>query len=147
METTYQTTFNVTILQYCIIALIGCIQVLLLSKGLKEKSKKNAGFLTSLGIFGTFLGIAVGLWFFDPADIDGSVKSLLGGMKIAFISSVMGLGSYLWLNYKIEDEISNEDVGMGDLLLEMSNGNKSMAHGSDGLCWTNVGTTPSISSL
>ena len=127
METTYQTTFNVTILQYCIIALIGCIQVLLLSKGLKEKSKKNAGFLTSLGIFGTFLGIAVGLWFFDPTDIDGSVKSLLGGMKIAFISSVMGLGSYLWLNYKIEDEISNEDVGMGDLLLEMSNGNKSMA--------------------
>ena len=127
METTYQTTFNVTVLQYCIIALIGCIQFLLLSKGLKEKSKKNAGFLTSLGIFGTFLGIAVGLWFFDPADIDGSVKSLLGGMKIAFISSVMGLGSYLWLNYKIEDEISNEDVGMGDLLLEMSNGNKSMA--------------------
>ena len=44
METTYQTTFNVTILQYCIIALIGFIQFLLLSKGLKEKSKKNAGF-------------------------------------------------------------------------------------------------------
>ena len=71
METTYQTTFNVTILQYCIIALIGCIQVLLLSKGLKEKSKKNAGFLTSLGIFGTFLGIAVGLWFFDQLILMG----------------------------------------------------------------------------
>ena len=37
-------------------------------------------------------------------------------MKIAFISSVMGLGSYLWMNYKIDDELSNEEAGMGDLL-------------------------------
>ena len=67
---------SVNIIQYLIIALIGFIQISLLNRGLRNNSKKNAGFLTSTGIFGTFLGIAVGLWYFEPSDIDGSVKSL-----------------------------------------------------------------------
>ena len=29
--------------------------------------------LTSLGIFGTFVGIVIGLLAFDPVDIDGSI--------------------------------------------------------------------------
>ncbi len=124
---------SVNIIQYLIIALIGFIQISLLNRGLRNNSKKNAGFLTSLGIFGTFLGIAVGLWYFEPSDIDGSVKSLLGGMKIAFISSVMGLGSYLWMNYKIDDELSNEEAGLGDLLSEIRSGNKTAAEKLDNL--------------
>ena len=78
---------SVNIIQYLIIALIGFIQISLLNRGLRNNSKKNAGFLTSLGIFGTFLGIAVGLWYFEPSDIDGSVKSLLGSMKSLYIIS------------------------------------------------------------
>ena len=31
----------------------------------------------------------------------------------------MGLGSYLWMNYKIDDELSNQEAGLGDLLSEI----------------------------
>ena len=49
------------------------------------------GIMTSVGVFGTFLGIAVALSGFDVNDIDRSVPLLLDGMKTAFWSSVAGL--------------------------------------------------------
>lgn len=47
--------------------------------------------LTSLGIFGTFLGIALGLMDFDVHDVEGSVPQLIQGLKTAFWSSIAGL--------------------------------------------------------
>lgn len=47
--------------------------------------------LTSIGIFGTFLGVALGLMDFDSADIEGSVPPLIEGLKTAFWSSIAGL--------------------------------------------------------
>lgn len=47
--------------------------------------------LTSIGIFGTFLGVALGLWSFDTTDIHGSVPKLMDGLKTAFWSSIAGL--------------------------------------------------------
>lgn len=47
--------------------------------------------LTSIGIFGTFLGVAIGLWGFDSTDIQGSVPKLMEGLKTAFWSSIAGL--------------------------------------------------------
>lgn len=47
--------------------------------------------LTSLGIFGTFLGIAIGLINFDHSNIEGSIDDLLAGMKTAFITSLVGM--------------------------------------------------------
>lgn len=47
--------------------------------------------LTSLGILGTFAGIVVGLMGFDPQNIDGSIQGLLGGLKTAFLTSLMGM--------------------------------------------------------
>lgn len=47
--------------------------------------------LTSIGIFGTFLGVALGLWAFDASDIQGSVPRLMDGLKTAFWSSIVGL--------------------------------------------------------
>ncbi|OQY38527.1 MAG: hypothetical protein B6229_05720 [Spirochaetaceae bacterium 4572_7] len=46
---------------------------------------------TSLGVLGTFLGIVVGLWWFDVANIDSSIPILLDGMKTAFITSIAGI--------------------------------------------------------
>ena len=40
--------------------------------------------ITSLGILGTFIGIVAGLMDFDPQNIDGSIPSLLEGLKTAF---------------------------------------------------------------
>jgi len=47
--------------------------------------------LTSLGIFGTFGGIVIGLMLFDEKDIDGSISLLLGGLKTAFVTSLLGI--------------------------------------------------------
>ena len=40
--------------------------------------------LTTLGVTGTFVGIYVGLVYFNVEDIDGNIPSLLAGLKVAF---------------------------------------------------------------
>lgn len=47
--------------------------------------------LTTLGILGTFLGIAIGLLDFDANHIERSIPLLLDGLKLAFITSIVGI--------------------------------------------------------
>ncbi|MBK1716693.1 hypothetical protein [Thiocystis violacea] len=47
--------------------------------------------LTTFGILGTFLGISTGLLHFDVGDIEASIPMLLGGLKLAFASSIAGI--------------------------------------------------------
>jgi DNA anti-recombination protein RmuC len=56
--------------------------------------------LTSIGIFGTFLGVAIGLWEFNTNDIQGSVPKLMDGLKTAFWSSIAGLFAALTLKIR-----------------------------------------------
>ena len=53
----------------------------------------------SLGIFGTFLGIYLGLVNFDTSDINNSIPDLLDGLKTAFITSLFGMFFSLFLKY------------------------------------------------
>ena len=53
--------------------------------------------LTTVGVLGTFTGILIGLLDFDVREIDDSVPGLLEGLKIAFISSVLGIGAAVFL--------------------------------------------------
>jgi hypothetical protein len=46
---------------------------------------------STLGVFGTFLGIAAGLERFNVDDIEASIPTLLDGMKTAFWSSIIGI--------------------------------------------------------
>ncbi len=48
--------------------------------------------IVSTGVLGTFLGIFLGLWDFDTGDIAASVPQLLEGLKIAFATSIGGMG-------------------------------------------------------
>ena len=48
-------------------------------------------FLVSIGILGTFVGIFAGLLAFDVSDIDASIPPLLDGLKVAFITSILGM--------------------------------------------------------
>ena len=48
--------------------------------------------LATLGVFGTFLGIFIGLLGFDVTAIDESVPALLAGLRTAFLTSLMGMG-------------------------------------------------------
>lgn len=52
---------------------------------------------TTLGVLGTFTGIFLGLLEFDVAEIDASVPELLAGLKIAFSTSIVGLGAAVLL--------------------------------------------------
>lgn len=69
--------------------------------------------LTSLGIFGTFLGIAIGLFEFDINNIQTSVPSLLLGLKTAFWSSVVGLAGALSLKIRQLVMASRQKEGSG----------------------------------
>lgn len=76
--------------------LIYGINVLNIAK--KDYSKVNQNDLdlipsmfTTIGILGTFGGIAYGLWFFNPEDIEKSIPLLLKGLKTAFFASIFGI--------------------------------------------------------
>ena len=47
--------------------------------------------LTSIGVLGTFMGIFLGLLDFDVSRIDKSVPTLLSGLKVAFVTSILGM--------------------------------------------------------
>lgn len=59
-----------------------------------EKLRQAApGLMTSLGILGTFCGIFLALYplDFSPGKMNDSIEELLDGMKIAFVTSLLGL--------------------------------------------------------
>lgn len=88
--------------------------------------------LTTIGIFGTFIGIAIGLVNFDTSagQIDGSIPSLLEGLKTAFITSIVGMlaSILLKIEYSLLPERSVEagNVGPGDILRSLENHNESL---------------------
>ena len=47
--------------------------------------------LVTTGVLGTFIGIAIGLHYFDLSDIQSSIDELLEGLKTAFWSSIVGI--------------------------------------------------------
>ncbi|MBC5995398.1 hypothetical protein EAI30_07000 [Romboutsia ilealis] len=86
-------------------------------KFLKEKKYSNESALGSIastiGVLGTFIGIAIGLWKFNPNNITESVPLLLTGMKIAFATSIAGMSAAILMKYialKKEDEENIDDI-------------------------------------
>jgi hypothetical protein len=81
--------------------------------------------MTSMGLFGTFLGIFIGLLQFDTKHIDGSIEQLLGGLQTAFITSLIGMGFAIWFkiiqtsyldqNSALEDDPSPNAVEPKDI--------------------------------
>lgn len=72
------------------------------------------GIYLSVGVFGTFMGITVGLLDFNVANIDASIPPLLEGLKISFVTSLVGVfcniisqkAGILFLPKKNSDETS-----------------------------------------
>ncbi|MGL5336660.1 MAG: hypothetical protein ACRC9R_11095 [Enterovibrio sp.] len=60
--------------------------------------------LTTMGIFGTFFGIVLGLLDFDQHNIEGSIPPLLEGLKTAFLTSLAGI--FFSLIFKISSTFS-----------------------------------------
>ena len=88
----------------------------------------------TLGVFGTFLGIFIGLLNFDTANINDSIPNLLSGLKTAFFTSLVGMGASLVLKYRFgfydNKEIQAEKVTSQDpveLLRQTASGIKSLS--------------------
>lgn len=76
-------------------------------------------FLISLGILGTFYGIFLGLIEFNVTKINESILSLIDGLKLAFITSIVGIGSAILLRIlkqlvprkqEEQEEVTAEDI-------------------------------------
>ena len=74
--------------------------------------------LTSMGIFFTFIGILIALSNFDVSNVNDSIPRLLDGLKLAFLSSVVGLGSavtFRFIQAGSNRKQSAGEVGAADL--------------------------------
>ncbi|MBR7025661.1 MAG: hypothetical protein IKI08_06605 [Selenomonadaceae bacterium] len=78
-----------------------------------------------LGVLGTFIGIAWGLFNFDPSPeaMHDSVTNLLGGMTTAFVTSILGMGISLYFkNYQANAQKNfsknnfNPEANIADLI-------------------------------
>lgn len=68
-----------------------------------ETIAKAPSFVTTLGILGTFVGIAIGLMDFNSDDIQASVPLLIGGVKTAVWASAFGV--FCALTLKLRDVV------------------------------------------
>lgn len=79
--------------------------------------------VSSLGVFGTFLGITVGLYHFDTQDLDASIPLLLSGLKTAFMTSLVGMSCSLILTRIVNwcfDKVDSEEIEKDKQLKLMS---------------------------
>ena len=83
--------------------------------------------IVSTGVLGTFLGIVVGLWNFDTTDISGSVPLLLEGLKLAFITSIIGMGLSILLEiFQAQPEEKPKEDSKDDLKQPLDKINQSL---------------------
>ena len=82
---------------------------------LKKYAKQSPAILATVGIFFSFYGITNGLIALDlrPEFIKDSIPNLLDGLKVKFISSLMGIGASIIVrvaqNLAVEEDIIEKD--------------------------------------
>lgn len=83
-----------------------------------EYFKHLPGILTGLGIIGTFAGLLLGLWTFNPSNpekIQESVQSLLDGVFWAFIASACAIGAAMWVTNSEKRRLRENYAAVDDL--------------------------------
>jgi len=77
----------------------------------RKRGDKLPTILTSIGILGTFMGIFIGLWNFNVNAVQESIPQLLEGLKIAFMTSIVGIFSALIIKYIYILRVEKEETG------------------------------------
>ncbi len=88
-------------------------------RGWYAHTNTAASILTIVGVLGTFIGIFMGLQEFTTDEMQESISKLLEGLKFAFSTSIVGIGSALLLKGIIspieqlqkEKDTSDEAIG------------------------------------
>jgi predicted nucleic acid-binding Zn-ribbon protein len=103
------------------LVLISCLCLIFHARFTDKDAHNGPTILTTVGIFATFVGITLALWNFNTANIQGSVPSLLDGLKTAFFSSAFGifcaltlkLREYVWGVPAIDEEFGSHREATG----------------------------------
>lgn len=86
-----------------------------LSEGDYKKNRKwieqLPSLISTLGVIGTFAGITIGLMEFDEKNVADSISQLLGGLKMAFFTSLLGMVGSLILSRRINRAYDKIDGG------------------------------------
>ena len=98
----------------------------------KINRSRASNYIVTLGIIGTFTGITIALFNFnlDSQKLNESISGLLGGMKTAFLTSLVGLiGSLIikagWIEkIKKKEENKNQEGATIDTLADLLFKNK-----------------------
>lgn len=110
-----------------ILAWFSLAVLLVRSQGLKARKfcAITPSSLTTMGILGTFIGILLGLAQFDVNQIEKSVPALLDGMKLAFTTSITGIGTSLIYKgisaFSARVGEAGDQVTPSDILSELKN--------------------------
>ena len=91
-------------LNYTILISTSIIMFFIIGAFWDKRKASLINILPALGICGTFIGIVYSLWFIDTNDIQNSIPLLLDGMKIAFLTSILGMGSSIIIKILLEYE-------------------------------------------
>lgn len=124
--------------------------ILSITNKVKGFVQHSATLMTSFGILGTFVGIVIGLLYFDTTDINASIPELLGGLKTAFITSVVGL--FLAITFNIintifisplrvkSQTVSIESVGPKDIYQTLEGSRKTLQELKSGVAGNEEGS-------
>lgn len=83
-------------------------------KYLSEHQRKIDAYpsiISTFGVIGTFVGITIGLIHFNVNDLNQSIPVLLGGLKTAFFTSLLGMALSLVLRHKWTDQKFDKKEG------------------------------------
>ena len=105
--------------------IIVAIILVLFIKSVVPNSKRNfKNVIVSLGVLGTFIGIAIGLFHFDVTHLKESMPLLLEGLKTAFITSGVGISFSIIISIlKPNKESKNEMLSALELVVKDFNNN------------------------
>ncbi len=99
----------IALIIFCVCSLFIFYYAYLEGRSLKAESFKDyKSIIISIGICGTFIGIFISLFSFDPQNIEKSVPELLGGLKLAFSTSIVGMLFSIILSHR-ENSLSKSE--------------------------------------
>ncbi len=85
----------------------------------RDRLNQVAGVMTGLGILGTFIGLSLGLQSFNTgstAEITNSIAPLMGGIKVAFHTSIYGLVFSIVFNFVYKRRLDDAEKAVRDFL-------------------------------
>jgi hypothetical protein len=82
--------------------------------------------IVSLGILGTFTGIVWGLWNFNTQDVTASVPQLLEGLKLAFLTSILGMAISVFLSVLQAQPKRESDSSLLELKQQLEKANQTL---------------------